>query len=181
MKLIAGICGTVASIFFVGHAAAMDMPRTAVSMEQCLIAALSEVPGRVKEIELSIEDGVPHYEFEIYANGRETEVECDAMTGKIVEIEWENENMDVDAFLAKAKVSPSQARKIALREVPGKVVKLDLETTSTGVMSYEFEIMMRDGSEMDVEVDAISGRITETEQDVYELGDIGEELTDRAD
>ena len=49
------------------------------------------------------------------------------------------------------------------------------------MISYEFEVMTRDGSEIDVEVDAISGRVTETERDVYELGDISEEATDRAD
>ncbi len=181
MKFISGAFGTMALVLWTGPAAAMDMPKTNFSMEQCLSAALAKVSGRVTEVELSIEDGVPHYEFEIVANGRETEVECDAMTGKIVEIEWENENMDVDAFLAKARVSPSQARKIALQRIPGKIVKMDLETTSTGVMSYEFEVMTRDGSEMDIEVDAISGRIIETERDVYELGDIAEEMTDRAD
>lgn len=182
MKLIASVFGTAALVFSIGNASAIEgMPKTKVSMEECLVAALEEVPGRVKEVELSVENGVPHYEFEIVANGRETEIECDAMTGKIVEMEWENENMDLDAFLAKAKVSPSQARKIALQRVPGKIVRMDLETTSTGVMSYEFEVMGRDGKELDVEVDAISGAIIEVERDVYELGDITEEVTDRAD
>jgi uncharacterized membrane protein YkoI len=164
MKLIASVFGTAALVFSIGHATAMEaMPKTNVSMEDCL----------VKELEFGLEDGVPHYEFEIItADGRETEVECDAMTGKIVEVEWENENMDVDAFLAKAKVSPSQARKIALQRVPGKIVKMDLETTSTGVISYEFEVVTRDGKAMDVEVDAISGRVTEVEKDIYEIGDL---------
>lgn len=181
MRFFAGVFGMAAFMFSVGSAVAMELPKTNVSMEQCLTAALERVPGRVKEVELSLEDGVPHYEFEIVANGRETEVECNAMTGKIVEVEWENENMDVDAFLAKARVSPMQARKIALQRAPGKIVRMDLETTSTGLISYEFEVMTRDGSEIDVEVDAISGRVTETERDVYELGDISEEMTDRAD
>jgi uncharacterized membrane protein YkoI len=94
------------------------------------------------------------------------------MTGEIVEVEWENQNMDLDAFLDKSRVSPSQARKIALRRVPGKVTKMDLETTSTGVMSYEFEIRTRDGEDVDVEVDAMSGKILEVEKDIYEVGDV---------
>ena len=153
--------------------AAESMPPTKVSMEECLSAALEGYPGKVKEIEFGLEDGVPHYEFEILtADGRETEVECNAMTGKIVEVEWENENMDLDAFLETSKVSPSQARKIALRRVPGKVTKMDLEMTSTGVMSYEFEIRTRDGKDVDVEVDAMSGNVLEVETDVYEVGDV---------
>ena len=176
MKLIASVFGTAALVIAIGHAAAMDaMPKTNVSMEDCLAAALKSQPGEVKELEFGLEDGVPHYEFEIItADGRETEVECDAMTGKIVEVEWENENMDVDAFLAKARVSPAQARKIALQRVPGKIVKMDLETTSTGVMSYEFEVVARDGTAMDVEVDAMSGRVTEVEKDLYEIGDVAD-------
>jgi uncharacterized membrane protein YkoI len=80
--------------------------------------------------------------------------------------------MDLDAFLEKSRVSPSQARKIALRRVPGKITKMDLETTSTGMMSYEFEVRTRDGEDVDVEVDAMSGNVTEVETQIYELGDV---------
>ncbi len=163
-----------AALLAVGtHVMAMEpMPKTNFSMEACLAAALDLHPGRVKELEFGLEDGVPHYEFEILtADGRETEVECSAMTGKIVEVEWENQNMDLDAFLEKARVSPAQARKTALRRVPGKIVKMDLETTSTGVMSYEFEVRTRDGKDVDVEFDAMSGKVIEVETDIYEIGD----------
>lgn len=164
--------GAVLAIAF-GHALAIEeMPQTKVSMETCLAAALKAQPGEVKELEMSLEDGVPHYEFEINtADGRETEVECDAMTGKIVEVEWENENMDVDAFLTNAKVTPAQAREIVLARVPGKVEEVDMETTSTGVMSYEFEVITPSGDEVDVEVNALTGDIIEVETEVYEIGD----------
>ena len=173
-RTILSALGTAALLAFASNVVAQEsMPHTKVSMEECLSAALEGYPGKVKEVEFGLEDGVPHYEFEILtADGRETEVECSAMTGKIVEVEWENENMDLDAFLETSKVSPSQARKIALRRVPGKVTKMDLETTSTGVMSYEFEIRTRDGKDVDVEVDAMSGDVLEVEIDVYEVGDV---------
>ena len=122
--------------------------------------------------EFGIQDGDPRYEFEILtADGRETEVECSASTGKIVEVEWENEHMDLDAFLANAKVSPGEARKTALRAIPGRIVGMDLETTSTGQMSYEFEVRTDDGKNMDIEVDAMTGKVTETEIEIYQLGD----------
>jgi uncharacterized membrane protein YkoI len=155
------------------HAASLEnMPATKVSMETCLAAALKLHPGKVKELEFGIQDGDPRYEFEILtADGRETEVECSASTGKIVEVEWENEHMDLDAFLANAKVSPGEARKIALRAIPGRIVGMDLETTSTGQMSYEFEVRTADGKNMDIEVDAMTGKVPETEIEVYQLGD----------
>ena len=173
MKNVSCVLGGVAAILTVGSALAIEgMPETKVSMETCLGAALAKYPGEVKEVEMTIEDGVPHYEFEIEtSDGRETEVECDAMTGKIVEVEWENENMDMDAFLANAKISPAQAREAALQRVPGRIAGMDLETTSTGKMSYEFEVITPDGKEMDVEVDAMTGKIIEIESDVYEIGD----------
>lgn len=174
MKQITIAIGSAVLVLAVGQAVAMEsMPKTNVSMETCLSAALELHPGKVKELEMSLEDGAPHYEFEIITDdGRETEVECDATTGKIVEVEWENENMDVDAFLDVAKVSPARARTIALQRVPGRIVKMDLEATSTGALSYEFEVITSDGKEVDVEVDAMTGVVTEIETDVYEIGDI---------
>ena len=174
MRIVLGTLGSVALLAAASQVLAMEpMPPTRVSMEECLSAALERYPGKVKELEFGLEDGVPHYEFEILtADGRETEVECSAMTGEIVEVEWENENMDLDAFLETSKVSPAQARKIALRRVPGKVTKMDLETNSMGVMSYEFEIRTRDGEDVNVEVDAMSGNVIEVETEIYEVGDV---------
>jgi uncharacterized membrane protein YkoI len=174
MKTILGVLVSAAMLATAANVSAMEaMPKTNVSMETCLAAALDRYPGKVKELEFGLEDGEPHYEFEILtADGRETEVECSAMTGKIVEVEWENENMDLDAFLENAKVSPAQAREIALRSVPGRVVKMDLETTSTGVMSYEFEVRAHNGNEVDVEIDAMSGNVIEIEEAIYEVGDV---------
>ena len=174
MRIVLGTLGSVALFAAASQVSAMEpMPPTRVSMEECLSAALERYPGKVKELEFGLEDGVPHYEFEILtADGRETEVECSAMTGEIVEVEWENENMDLDAFLETSKVSPAQARKIALRRVPGKVTKMDLETNSMGVMSYEFEIRTRDGKDVNVEVDAMSGNVIEVETEIYEVGDV---------
>jgi uncharacterized membrane protein YkoI len=174
MKLFGSVCVAMLLGLSAGLVSAMEpMPKTEVPMEACLSVALERHPGKVKELEFGVEDGVPHYEFEIVgADGREVEVECDAMTGKIVEVEWENENMDLDAFLEQARVSPSQARRVALGKVPGRIVKMDLETNSMGQMSYEFEVRTSDGGSVDVEVDANSGRLIEVEKDVYEIGDV---------
>jgi len=167
------ITGVLEFELSIGNVVAREaLPKTNVSMEECMFAALDAYPGEAVEVELELEDGAPRYDFEIVgADGRTAEVECDAMTGKIVEVEWEDDDMDVDAFLERATVTPSQARKIALRRVPGKVVDMSLETASTGEISYEFEVQTPDGTQVDVEVDAISGQIVEVERDIYELGD----------
>ncbi len=167
--VIGGLCFSVS----IGVTGAMEaLPETKVSMEECMFAALEAYPGEAVEVELELDNGAPRYDFEIVgADGRTAEVECDAMTGKVVEVEWENDDMDVDAFLERATVTPSQARKIALGRVPGRVVDMSLETSSTGQISYEFEILTGDGQEMDVEIDAISGDVVEVERDIYELGD----------
>lgn len=164
--------GLLAATSYAAHA--LDpMPATKVSMEACLSAALAQVPGKVKELEFGLENGEPRYEFEIAAaDGRETEVECSAITGKIMEVEWENENMDLDTFLAAAKLSPAQAREIALKRVPGRIVGLDMETNSAGTMSYEFEVRTADGKALDVEIDAMTGGVIEVETEGYEIGDI---------
>lgn len=157
-------------------AVAMDpMPPTKVSMEACLSAALALHPGKVRELEFGLDNGEPRYEFEILtADGKETEVECSALTGKIVEVEWENENMDLDTFLAAAKVTPAQAREIALKRVPGRIVNMDMETTTAGAMSYEFEVRTADGKTLDVEIDAMNGNVVEVETEIYELGDVND-------
>ncbi|UCD67331.1 MAG: PepSY domain-containing protein [Betaproteobacteria bacterium] len=162
----------IVAFLFGGAHAREAMPKTKVSMEDCMFAALEKQSGEIKEVELELEDGVPRYDFEIEGvDGRTAEVECDAMTGAIVEVEWENDDMDVDAFLQRATVTPAQARKIALQRVPGRVSEINLETSSTGEISYEFEIITRDGTQADVEVNALTGRVVEVERDVYEIGD----------
>lgn len=169
-----GILSLMLSIASVSNA--MDpMPVTKVPMEACLATALAQYPGKVKELEFGLDNGEPHYEFEILtADGRETEVECSAMTGKIVEVEWENENMDLDTFLAAAKFSPGQAREIALKRVPGRIVGMDMETNSAGVMSYEFEVRTSAGKSIYVEVDTMNGNVIEVETEIYEVGDVND-------
>jgi uncharacterized membrane protein YkoI len=173
MKVIGSAVVGLACSAMIGDVAAREpLPETKVSMEDCMFAALEAQPGEAVEVELELEDGAPRYDFEIIdSDGRTAEVECDAMTGKVVEVEWEDDDMDIDAFLQNATVTPSQARKIALQRVPGRVVDMSMETASTGQISYEFEVLTDDGEEIDVEVDAASGHVVEVERDIYEIGD----------
>jgi uncharacterized membrane protein YkoI len=138
-------------------------------METCMKAALAKHPGKVLSLEAEIENGKPIYEFDIKgADGVEWEVECDAKSGKITE-----EEEDVDAkdprFASKAKVSMEDARKTALAAYPGEVVSVEYELED-GNPVYEFDIKGKNGKETEVEVDAVTGKIGETEEEVYEIG-----------
>lgn len=88
------ICGTVAAGMLlvtsaIGAHSAQSVPAAAnLDMVQAIEIALKEVPGTVQETELEKEDGKQVYEIEILtADGQEMEVEIDAETGAILEIE----------------------------------------------------------------------------------------------
>ena len=138
-------------------------------METCMNAALKKHPGEVVSLEAEIDNGKAIYEFDIKGtDGLEWEVECNAKTGKLYE-----EEVDVDPsspdFASKAKVSKADAEKTALAKFPGEVVSVEYELEE-GKPIYEFDIKMANGKEMEVEVDAITGKIGESEEEVYEIG-----------
>ena len=155
-------------------ASALDMPETKVSMETCMAAALAKVDGKVSAMKLEIEAGVPLYEFKIKTSNRQTwEIECDAMTGEIVETSREANRND-EEFKAAAKILEKDARAKALAQFPGKVSKSEQEIAD-GKAIYEVEIAGADGKEYEVAVDAATGEIIGSEieseeRTVYEIG-----------
>ena len=62
-----------------------------ISEKEAEKIALKEYNGKIVDREYSMEDGNPVYEFDIYVEkkGYEYEVEVDAITGKILEVEKE--------------------------------------------------------------------------------------------
>jgi len=147
------------------------MPKTKVSMEKCLKAALAKYPGTVETMEMELSNGKPQYEFDIVlADGTEKEVEVSAITGKIIEVETEVAEANVAAFKDKAKVSQADAEKAALAAFSGKVVETEFSIEDDGAPSYEFDIVTADGKEFEVEVDAVTGKVLENEVEVYQIG-----------
>ncbi len=140
-------------------------------LEDCMKAALAKHPGDVVTLEAEIEKGKPIYEFDIKGkDGKEWEVECSAKTGKLLEEEQEVAGPDDAAFKAKAKVSMEDAKKTALEKRPGEVVEVEYSIESDGNPSYEFDIRDAKGKEWEVEVDAVTGKIIEEEEEVYQIG-----------
>jgi uncharacterized membrane protein YkoI len=123
-------------------------------------------------MEAEIQKGRAHYEFDIRTpDGKEWEVECDAETGKIIESEEEVDQHD-PRFKGKAKLSWEQARKIALGVHPGEVLETEFAIEDDGSISYEFDIKTASGKIMEVEVDAVTGKLDEEpEEEIYQIGE----------
>ncbi|MCE9634048.1 MAG: PepSY domain-containing protein [Methylophilales bacterium] len=159
----------IAALFASTSIFAADMHKG--RMETCMKAALAKHAGDVISLEGEIENGKPIYEFDIKGkDGKEWEVECDAKSGKVTEEEQEVANANDPAFKEKAKITQDEAKKVALAKFAGEVVESELSIESDGTASYEFDIKTKDGKEMEVEVDAASGKIVETEEETFQIG-----------
>jgi uncharacterized membrane protein YkoI len=125
----------------------------------------------VVKLEMKMEKGVPVYEFDIESpDGRAWDIECDARSGKIVEVEEEVASAADAKFAAKTKVSEEQARQTALKRHPGEIVEVEYEIEPDGKASYEFDILTKDGKERKIEVDATTGEIVEDNEEIYQIG-----------
>lgn len=146
-------------------------PKTKVSLEAAEQAALAVKPGKVVKVELKKEKGQLMFEFDIESDGKAWDVEVDATTGKVNEVEQEVASVDDPLFKAKAKVSLEAAQKVALARYPGRIKETEFEIESDGKASYEFDIVLKNGKEMKVEVDATTGKIVEASEEIWQSRD----------
>ncbi|MDO9231904.1 MAG: PepSY domain-containing protein [Methylotenera sp.] len=163
----------IAAVFFANSAVADHgslKPKAYDSLGKCVKAALSEKDGKIVKVEFKSEKKVGVYEFDIEtADGKAWDVECNAKTGKVTEIEEEVKSND-PRFKALAKVSEADAKATALAAHPGTVVETEYELESDGKASYEFDILEADNEEIKVEVDATTGKIVEVSYEEYQIG-----------
>jgi uncharacterized membrane protein YkoI len=163
----------IAAVFFANSAVADHgslKPKAYDSLGKCVKAALSEKDGKIVKVEFKSEKKLGVYEFDIEtADGKAWDVECNAKTGKVTEIE-EEVKADDARFKALAKVSEADAKATALAAHPGKVVETEYELESDGKASYEFDILEADNEEVKVEVDATTGKIVEVSYEEYQIG-----------
>lgn len=161
---------TLGSVFI--SSLAYAAPKHVGSMETCMKAALAKHPGEVLTLEAEISKGKAQYEFDIKdKEGKEWEVECSAKTGKVIEEEQEFANANDPAFKAKAKITQDEAKKTALAKHPGEVVDSEFSMEANGNPSYEFDIKTANGTEIEVEIDAVTGKLEEEpEEEVYQIG-----------
>lgn len=163
----------IAAAFFANTAVAGHdtiKPKAYDSLGKCVKAALTKHEGNIVKTEFKSENKKGVYEFDIEsADGTAWDVECDAKSGKITEIEQEVKADDAK-FKAAAKVSEADAKATALAAHPGAVVETEYELESDGKASYEFDILEADKEEIKVEVDATTGKIVEVSYEEYQIG-----------
>ncbi len=163
----------IAAAFFANTAIAGHdtiKPKAYDSLGKCVKAALAKQEGEIVKAEFKSEKKKGVYEFDIEsADGTAWDVECDAKSGKVTEIEQEVK-ADNAKFKALAKVSEADAKATALAAHPGTVVETEYELESDGKASYEFDILEADKEEIKVEVDATTGKIVEVSYEEYQIG-----------
>jgi len=139
--------------------------------EDCLSEVMKTKPGIVIKVEMKIEDNVSVYEFDVRdQDNRDWDVECNADTAKIIEIEEEAFGIGHAKFLKYMKIDLEQAKSIALAKYPGEIIEIEYELEEDGVAVYEFDINTDDGKEMKIEIDAASGNIHEESEEIWQIG-----------
>lgn len=104
-KLLTGLAlafaGAAPLVLAMAAAEAKPGHQAKITMEQARQTALARVAGKVKAAELEHEKGLWIYSFEIVANGGKKgeiqEVNVNADTGRIVDVQTEKEEGDEDA------------------------------------------------------------------------------------
>lgn len=139
------------------------------SLGKCVKAALAKQDGTIVKVEFKNEGKAGVYEFDIEsADGTSWDIECNAKTGKITEVE---EEVKADhATFTSAKVSEEDAKATALAAHPGTIAETEYEIEPDGKASYEFDITSANGKEYKVEVDATTGKIVEDNEEMYQIG-----------
>lgn len=142
--------------------------------------ALAKVPnGTLKEGELEMEKGKLIWSFGFATPGSHdtTEVNVDAIAGRVVSVEWEmpEEQAKQQAkaeLAAMAKISKAEAQQTALGKVPnGKVKEAELELEK-GKLIWSFAFSTPDSKDVtEVNVDAVTGRAVNMEWETPSKGD----------
>ncbi|HKB80099.1 MAG TPA: PepSY domain-containing protein [Thermoanaerobaculia bacterium] len=128
--------------------------------------ALSRVhQGKIASSELEREHGHLIWSFDIRSSTGITEVNVDAIDGNVIEARHESASAEraekkneQTEMQREAKISMTEARRIALREVPhGSIRSQELEREN-GHLIYSFDIL-RGKATTEVNVDAKNGNV----------------------
>lgn len=158
----------VAGIF---SASLMAQASPSTPLDQCVKAALAKHPGKMQSFSAEIEDGKAQFEIDIKgSDGNGWEVECDAASGKINRFEREIRASSKE-FKSKAKLRLDAAMKNALDKYPGEIINTEYDIEDDGEISYEFIIKTDAGKTVEIEVDAVSGKLAGEEEVLYHIGD----------
>ena len=80
----------------VSRSHAKELALAKVSVLKAVEAALKKVPGKATGVEMEIEKGKAIIEVKIFNEGKSWEVEVDAATGEVIEVEQDDDDGDDD-------------------------------------------------------------------------------------
>ncbi|MBU6409300.1 MAG: PepSY domain-containing protein [Verrucomicrobia bacterium] len=175
MVAVAAIATVFASSAFAGeneNDQSALQARAKVSKADAEQTALTKAPnGTLKEGELEMEKGILIWSFGFATPGSQdtTEVNVDAVSGRVVSMEWEMpeaqaKQQEKAELAAMAKISKTDAQQIASGKVPNGTVKeaeLELEK---GILIWSFGFATPDSKDTtEVNVDAVTGRVVNME------------------
>lgn len=149
-------------------------------LHRCVNAALAKQSGKVVAVHLDTENGRQIYQIDIAgSDGRRWELHCDLETIRIVRIGRDGDDrgpasastpqaaggpgVDVISPQPIFKVSEDKAKQIALRQYPGTISAVVYEY-SGGRPGYEIHIRGAQGQRIEVEIDGITGDVTEVSE-----------------
>jgi len=141
-------------------------PRTAISLQQAIAAALQAAPGRAVEADLEIDGKYglpPFYEVEVLThNGMKTELRVDAQSGQTSVTKSKPAKHKDSARLNAASLTLQQAIDAATAQTGGgQALEADLDSWY-GRVSYEVKVLRDDGSVQKIVLDASNGAVLNT-------------------
>ncbi|MGF9859753.1 PepSY domain-containing protein [Priestia endophytica] len=143
-----------------------------ITTQEAETIALGKVSGEMTDLDLDYDDRTAKvvYEVEVTHNGLEQDVKIDAVTGDVLHVQKDDDDDDRDDDLdddniksSQVKVTEQKAEGIALKEVDGEVVSIELDEDD-GIALYEIEVQSNKG-EAEVTVSATNGDVLEVEWD----------------
>lgn len=129
-------------------------------------AQVQESDAVLVKVKKDFEDGIFVYDVDFYVGNQEYEYEIHALTGQILEFDYDIDNDFIDPSTVQTAFSAADAKAAALAKVPGagdSNIRLKLEYDD-GILLYEGEIVYGDW-EYEFEIDANSGTFYQWEQE----------------
>lgn len=137
------------------------LPASAV--EQALQTAATAVSnGRPFDLEIESDDGRQVVDIEVASDGNEFEVRIDQTGTEILAQRQAGTPSDDVAKAEAAEIDATRALQTAVeREPDATVTEIQIDTEG-GVVVWQIELVRPDGSEIEIDVDAQTGAITES-------------------
>ncbi|WP_164525586.1 PepSY domain-containing protein [Siminovitchia acidinfaciens] len=138
-----------------------------ISMEEAKDIALKEFGGKLKNIELDKENGHQVYDIELLLEnkGEEIDLDVDAISGKIMDVEREmydtNHAFEQEDNSIAVKIPLLEAIEIVQKDTTGVVKESELDSEDG---YYKIEIL-KGQTEIEYKVDVNNGNIIEKEID----------------